>query len=35
MATVEFLNVHKSFGDVEVLKGINRQVPANPPCCAA
>ena len=26
MATVEFLNVHKSFGDVEVLKGINLTV---------
>ncbi|QTG79560.1 amino acid ABC transporter ATP-binding protein [Arthrobacter crystallopoietes] len=33
MATVEFLNVHKSFGDVEVLKGINLTVQPQQVVC--
>jgi polar amino acid transport system ATP-binding protein len=33
MATVEFLNVHKNFGDVEVLKGINLTVQPQQVVC--
>jgi len=33
MATVEFLNVHKSFGSVEVLKGINFRVEPQQVVC--
>ena len=33
MAKVNFLNVHKSFGDVEVLKGITLTVPSSKVVC--